>query len=178
MVPENNKDQENREEQDLINKDGGAQIAKPTARLSKSQSKPKAYIGFLFAISSAFTTSISSVLTRKCVLFTASEIALVMNVIMLVIMMSIIIRKGENLLGLKSSRCLIATRSLINTIGLITAMSSLKLISPSDTGAIVHTNVILVAIMSRLVFKEMISFVHIICLFIAVIGRFKTFSSF
>lgn len=159
------------ESQDLINKDNENNESSRVA----TNAKPRPYIGLIFSLLSAFFLSTSNIFARKAVFFAGVEITFVSFLLMLSVMMFMMIRSGKNLLGPKGHRCLLILRSLMIIIAIVFMKSSVKLISPSDATAIFHTNVILVAILSRFLFKEILSFIHVFCLFIAILGNIGLF---
>jgi len=132
----------------------------------------KQYLGFPLAIASALFLSLANTFARKALLFGGSEIALLSYVITLFTMLVVIWWRGENPLGPNGNRRLTLIRSVIIIMAIVSMKCSVKLISPSDATALFHTNVIIVAVIARFIFKEMLGFIHILCLFLAITGFF------
>lgn len=168
----NTDSKDGREIQELIEKSNEPknETQNETPAAVKSARPTRPYLGFIFSLASAFFLSMSHVFARKAVFFTGIEVVLVSYVLTLVVMMSLMIRKGHSLLGPKGHRGLVMFRSLLIVVAIMSMKSSVKLISPSDATAIFHTNVIIVAILARCIFKELLSFIHIFCLIIAIAG--------
>lgn len=142
---------------------------KPNKKRDKHFSKR--YLGFLFAILSALFLSMGNVFARKASFFSGSELPFMSYSMTLLSMLAVICIRKESPFGPREHRTIIFVRSCFVVITSILAKTSVKLISPSDTTAIMHTNVILVVLLARVIFKEMLSFIHIFCLFIAITGK-------
>ena len=127
----------------------------------------------MFTIASAFFLSIANIFTRKAILFSGSESSLFSYLFGLVAMLCIKLYKRENPLGPKGHRYLVFIRAFFIVFALITIKTAVRLISPSDATAIFHINVIVVAILARILFKEILSFIHIFCVFIALTGTYS-----
>lgn len=143
----------------------------PNEKNAPKLAKTRPFIGLIFALASAFFLSLAGVLARKCVIFTASEITLLSFIMVLITMTILMARKAKSPLGPKGHRSLMTARALLYALTIFSTMTSVKLISPSDTMSLFHTNVIFLTILSRLIFKEKMSFIHVICLFMAIIGK-------
>lgn len=150
---------------DISKKDDPNEIVAPTAPRTRS------FIGFLFAIASAFSLSITNIFARKAVLYSGAEVVFATNVLILISIGITMLVKKQNLLGPKENRRLLVIRSVLITIAIICMRSSVKLVNPSDSTAIFHTNIIVVAILARCIFREFLSFIHIFSLIIAIFGK-------
>lgn len=166
MENKNNQTQQDTapENEDLIEK-------KQQINENEITKRPRTFIGLLFAILSALFLSIMNITVRKASMLSSIELTCAQLLITLVSITVIMIFKGQHLIGPKGCRRYIALRALFAIATWLCMTTSLKMISPSDSAALIHTNVIIVAIMSRFIFKEILSFVHIFCLFIAILGN-------
>lgn len=132
----------------------------------------KHLIGVFLGLLSTFSLSMGSIFARKAELFNGSELALTSSIVIFVIISIIIRVQGKSLLGPAENRMILMVRGLLVTFALLSLRISVKLITPSDTIALFHMNVIIVALLARLMFKEMLSFVHIFALIISLIGYY------
>lgn len=133
--------------------------------------KLKRYLGIMLALLSALFLSFANILTRLACLFSGSEIALIGYTITLLVMSTHLCARRQNLLGPREHRRALFIRSLAVIVGVVSMANSVKLISPSDATAVFQTNVIVVALLASFVFNEVLSFIHIFCLFIAISGK-------
>ena len=140
-------------------------------KVEKKRRDFKQYIGIFLGLISAFFLSIANIFARKAELFSGSEITVFSNITLLIPMLAVVCWKKENPLGPKKHRCVLFIRGIVHSLGVLSMKISVKLISPSDATALLHTNAIIVALMSRFIFKEMFSFIHILCLFMAITGK-------
>ena len=131
----------------------------------------KRFLGIFLGILSAFLYSVTAVLACRAHLFHGNEIALITCVAMLVPMLVFALARGHNPLGPKEHRKLCLFRALLIVLVLTLNKISIKLINPSDANAIFQSNVIIVAILSRFVYKEMLSIVHFFCIFMTITGN-------
>jgi drug/metabolite transporter (DMT)-like permease len=75
------------------------------------------------------------------------------------------------LFGQKEQRKLLIIRGLFGMSGLILLHFSIKLIDPSDSASLLHTNVIIISILARLLLGEKFTIAHIISIFATVAGN-------
>jgi drug/metabolite transporter (DMT)-like permease len=104
-------------------------------------------------------------------LLVATEHLTILSVIGSVSMLIIMKYKKISLLGPEGSqRKWLLVRGAIRVVGLLSLYFALSLIPPSDCNAILHSSVILTAILSRIIFKEKLSFTHVIAIAFTVTG--------
>lgn len=129
------------------------------------------YFGLLLALVSAFFITLSNLFGRKCVLLTASDISIVNYLVALIVMASLLVRNKQSLFGPRSLRLLLTLRAFFYALSILLILSSIKLIEPSNSTALFHTNVIILAVLSRIFFKEKLGCIHIFSLAISIIGN-------
>lgn len=135
--------------------------------VDKSKSGCKSMYGILLAFLTAFLQGISSIIIKKTYTLNGSEQAAIRYLVQLVVMSIVIKYKGINLLKIKKQRVLLFVRALLGTIGLTCAYFAFTLIDPADNVAIVNSSVIITAVISRFVFKERLSLVHLTSIMMA-----------
>ena len=74
--------------------------------------------------------------------------------------------------GEKKERKLLILRGSFGVVALTCLHFSIKLIDPSDSVSILHTNVVFVAFLARFFLKEKFSFAFLIAMFLTIIGIF------
>ena len=152
----------------------GEKIEKTSATKKKSGTENQ-LLGFFFGLISAVFLSIANIFARKAALFSGSDIVFVSFVFIFLCMLFVTCKRKENILGPKEQRKALFCRALMVTFGILSMKSAVKLISPSDATALLHTNVIIVAVFARFIFKEFLSFIHVLCLFMAIAGIYLRF---
>ena len=132
----------------------------------------KNYYGLFLALLSAFFLAISNVCIKNVRILSGSEQSTVRYVFQLLIMGVILVRQTPRLhmLGESSQRRLLAVCGLSGAVGLISLHLAVKLIDPSDAVALIRTNVIIVALFSRVVLGEKFSLLQIGGLALTVAG--------
>ena len=140
---------------------------------TKLQIYMKRFHGIFFSVISAICLSIYSTLIKKAKIFSGSEQACVQYVLRLIILITIARLKGLNIFGKREERKLLALRGLFGALTMIFMNFSLKLITPSDSVALMHTNIVFISIMARFFLKEKFSLMDFIILVLTVIGKFS-----
>jgi drug/metabolite transporter (DMT)-like permease len=106
-------------------------------------------------------------------MFSGSEQACVQYVLRLIILITIARLKGLNIFGKREERKLLALRGLFGALTMIFMNFSLKLITPSDSVALMHTNIVFISILARFFLKEKFSLMDFIILILTVIGKLE-----
>ena len=132
----------------------------------------RSYYGIWLALVSAFFLALSNTFIKKARFLCGSEQTFVRYVVQLVIMMAIMCRNKLNVLGDADGkqRRLLAYRGIFGTIGLVCIHFSVKMIDPSDAVALIHTNVVIVAVLSRFLLNEKLSIMQIGALTLTCVG--------
>ena len=144
---------------------------KPSAKKKRSGAANQ-LLGIFFGLVSTFFASIGNIFARKAALFSGSDVVFVAFSFIFICMLFVIWKRKESVLGPKEYRMTLFWQALVVTFAIISLKTAIKLISPSDATALLYTNVIMVALLARFLFKEFLSFVHVFCLFIAIAGIF------
>ena len=126
--------------------------------------------GIGFGVLSALFYAISSTLVKKANIFAASEVAAIQYVLRIVILACIARYKGLNVLGDSGQRKLLAYRGLSGALTMIFINFSTKLIAPSDSIALLHTNVVMVAILARIFLGDKFTMLHMLILVLTGFG--------
>ena len=128
------------------------------------------YKGFLFAFLSTILFSITNTSIKKANYVAGSDQVCIRMVIQLVCMGFISKAKHLDLLGPKGTRKILMFRGMLAAIGLITVTFSLKLIDPSDSVSILHSNMIVTAITARIFLNEKLGTAHIVSTIVTLTG--------
>jgi uncharacterized membrane protein len=130
------------------------------------------YYGILLALGSALFLALSGTFIKKARFLYASEQTFVRYLVQLLTMMLVMQHKKLNFLGDSDNkqRRLLAMRGIIGTVGLMCLHFSVKLIDPSDSVALFHTNVLIVAILSRFMLSEKLSIIQVAALMLTIVG--------
>jgi drug/metabolite transporter (DMT)-like permease len=126
--------------------------------------------GISFGVLSALFYAISSTLVKKTKIFTGSEMAAIQYVLRMILLTSIARYKGLNIFGQPGQRKLLAFRGLSGALTMIFINFSTKLIVPSDSIALLHTNVIMVAILARIFLGDKFTMLHFLILVLTGFG--------
>jgi drug/metabolite transporter (DMT)-like permease len=126
--------------------------------------------GICFGILSAFFYAISSTLVKKAKMFTGTELATIQYILRIILLTTIARYKGLNIFGEKGKRKLLAYRGFSGALTMIFINFSTKLIVPSDSIALLHTNVIMVAVLARVFLGDKFTMVHLIILVFTCFG--------
>lgn len=139
----------------------------------KHENNIKPFLGITLSLLSSLSLSLCNVFTRRAQLFSASDNVFISSLLNLFIMFLVAYKKGVDPLGPKEHRRMSMLRSVVLAVSIITIRISVKLISPSDATALRQLNTVMVALMARFIFNEMLSFIHVASLFMAIIGKFS-----
>ena len=101
---------------------------------------------------------------------TGSEQVFVRYSIQAVVMGCIILYTKETFFGLKQSRKLLILRGSIGAISLIALHFSVKLINPSDAGALINLHTVFVCFIARIFLKEKINLAQVTSLVMSLFG--------
>jgi drug/metabolite transporter (DMT)-like permease len=129
------------------------------------------YYGIALALMSALFLSLSVIFFKKAKFFSGSDQATVRYAIQLIIMVSVARYRQLKLFGAKEQRKLLIIRGIFGMCGLIFLHFSIKLIDPSDSASLLHTNVIIISILARLFLGEKLTVAHIISIIATVAGK-------
>ena len=107
--------------------------------------------------------TIGNILVKKTTFFNGFDISLVRYAIMFTISAAVAKHKRLHLFSRDHPNRQLYGRS-VSGLGMILFAITIKLIDPSDAVSLFSTNVIYIAVLSRIFFKEMFSLIHIISL--------------
>lgn len=138
-------------------------ITKPVKKVSK-------FKGFIFVMISAGFNTFQNYFMRKAYFFNGSEQTVFRYLFQLVLMIIMARYYKLNLLGPKGIRIQLVVRGILGASGLLLLNISIKLIDPSDSIALFFSNVIIISILARFIFKEKFTIAHIIALIAMVFG--------
>jgi drug/metabolite transporter (DMT)-like permease len=133
--------------------------------------------GILYALLSSCLITTSFLIAKSCYYFKGSDQCIFRYSTQLILMIIFYAWHGSQ--NRKKSKTdgstrgnikWLIVRGIFGTIGLLCAISAIKLINPSDCNAILNTKVILVLLFSRFFLKEKHTIVHIFSLLIAIAG--------
>jgi drug/metabolite transporter (DMT)-like permease len=145
--------------------------------LSKLYDKIELYRGILYASLSAFFSSVTHIILRRCTYFYGSDQVLVRYIIQL-ILVSIFYyfhsrkaKLNDTIAdSLKGKRKLLLLRGLFGAIGILSVVFSIKLINPSDTIAILNCKIVLISVCSKVFLNEKYTIVHILSILMTIFG--------
>jgi len=125
--------------------------------------------GFLFSLMNSITNTIASVFLKKAVFFSAVDNGVIRFFLMIVLSSSIAKYNGLQIFSSDNPNKYLLIRG-VYSLGVIFYYIALRLISPSDAVSLVNTNIIFLAILSRLFLKEKFSIVHLVALGLVIFG--------
>ena len=126
--------------------------------------------GIGFGVLSAFFYALSSTLVKKAKMFTGAEMAALQYIMRMCILTCIARYKGLNIFGNPGQRRLLAYRGVSGALTMIFINFSTKLIVPSDSIALLHTNVVMVAILARIFLGDKFTMLHLVILVLTAFG--------
>ena len=141
--------------------------------VKKKKPRSNAYLklhGIFFGVFSAFFYALSSTLVKKTKIFTGTEMAATQYVLRVSLLTAVARYKGLNTFGNPGQRKLLALRGLSGALTMIFINFSTKLIVPSDSIALLHTNVIMVAILARIFLGDKFTVLHLLILILTAFG--------
>lgn len=136
-------------------------IVKKTLVNSHPPRRP--FLGFSFSILGSLTAGFSSIFLKKTVFFSGVDNAMIRFTIMLIASVCIAKYHRLEIFSAKNPNKYLLIKGA-SSLGLIVFYVALRLISPSDAVSLLNTNIIYVAIFSRIFFKEKFSIVHVAAL--------------
>lgn len=118
--------------------------------------------GSVYAILSAFGFCASNVVMKKSIHLSATDHSLVRYLLSLVIFIIICRFNDLKFLGPRKQFKLLCARGIIGTCSLLSFYISIMLLDPSDSTTLVHSAIIITAILSRLFLGEKLTIAHLI----------------
>lgn len=126
--------------------------------------------GSFIAILSAFFVSIGGIFYKKAITMNGSDNSVLRYTYQLIAMLALLKYKKIPILGPKEHRKLLFARSCVGAVAVISLNFGLKYIDPSDNIAIMHTNVIITAILAKILLKEKFTIFHFISVVVTLGG--------
>jgi drug/metabolite transporter (DMT)-like permease len=133
--------------------------------------------GIFYALLSSCLITTSGIIVKSCYYFKGSDQCIFRYTTQLILMIIFYWWHGsQNRKNSKSDGSTkgnvkwLILRGIIGTIALLSTISAIKLINPSDCNAIFNTKVIIVLLFSRFFLNEKHTIVHICSLLIAIVG--------
>lgn len=143
-----------------INQGAGEASRKP----SIFEAYKNTFYGFSFAIISSIMMTTSNILTKKASFFNGFDISFIRYATMFLTSTCIAKYKGMDLFSRSYPNKFLYARAT-SGLGMIIYSVTIKLIDPSDAVSLFATNIIYIAILSRIFFKEKFTIIHIVSLF-------------
>ncbi len=126
-------------------------------------------LGFIYSMISSIMSSISTIFLKKTVFFNGVDNSIMRSLVIAIFSIPIAKNKGLSIFSSKNpNKYLIITS--INSITVILFFVALRLISPSDAVSLLNTNILYLAILSRILFKEKFSIIHLLALSLVLSG--------
>lgn len=139
---------------------------------SKKNSEMLSYYGLFFAIISSLLAALSNVYMKKAAFFNGAEQALAKySVQLVVISILILFNKHGSFLGVKEDRIKLSIRGFFAVAQVLAFYFSFSFIVPSDTMALNRISIVLVAIASRFLFKEMLNVIYCLAILLTLAGK-------
>jgi drug/metabolite transporter (DMT)-like permease len=132
--------------------------------------KLKSQEGSFYAIMSALSISLSGIFYKKAGSMNGSDNSIFRYLIQLLTMICVLKYKKIPLLGPRDQRKLLLTRSFFGTVAVLSSNFAITFINPSDTVALSHTNIILIAVIARIFLKESLGLQHLMALLMTITG--------
>ncbi len=131
----------------------------------------KYHKGILYALFSALTIALSTVLIKRVNLFNGSDISLVRFTMQFALMFAIIKHKRLTLLGPKVERASLCFRGLFGAVSVISMNFAVKyMLNPSDSQSIYECSIIFTAILSRIILCEKLNIGHLVSIILTIVG--------
>ena len=160
----------------LINlKEDGSKLLEPPPTPIKSQTTEantnlNQLKGFLFGVLSALGFCLSQVLMKRAKYLSPTDHSTVRYTITLITMILILRYKKLKILGPRKEFKLLAARGIFGAVSLILFYFAIMLLSPSDTVTLVHSGIIITAIISRIFLHEKLTIAHLIAILLTING--------
>jgi drug/metabolite transporter (DMT)-like permease len=140
----------------------------PEAKQTKSRLIK--FYGVFLSLLAALLSSISIILVKKASLLSSSDQNFIRYSTQLIITSSVVYWKKIDLSELRNQQWIFLTRAVIGVIGLMASYTALSLIHPSDASSIANSNIVVTAVISRFLFKEKFTPIHVVSLIMTCIG--------
>lgn len=134
------------------------------------QTLKRTLVGFSVSILSTLLNVMSNILVKRSTFFTAFEFSFVQYVITFFVMSVGILYYNVSPLGPAHCRKLLLARGCLGPFSLLAMFTSLKLIDPSDSVALLSFTVLFVAILGRIFLREKISIVYVFSTLVILVG--------
>lgn len=132
--------------------------------------EPIQFKGTVYAILSAFGFCASNVAMKKSIYLSATDHSLVRYLLSFVVFVIICRYNDLKLLGPRKQFKLLCVRGVIGTCSLLAFYVSIMLLDPSDSTTLVHSAIVITAILSRLFLGEKLTIAHLIATLFTVNG--------
>lgn len=130
----------------------------------------KSYAGCLLAILAACLFPIANIFIKMSSFLNGVEHLLVFMALKLIVLSPMCVLMGQNPLGEKRHRWLLIARGIIGSVASVLCYKGIVLLPPSDTASLVHTCIIITAVISRLALNEKLDLSHLLSLGLTIIG--------
>lgn len=124
--------------------------------------------GFILGIVSAIFLSLSNIFMKAARITTGSEQVFVRYSVQAIVMGSIILWTKKTFFGPKESWKLLNLRGCLGAISLTALHFSVKLINPSDAGALINLHTVFVCFVARMILKEKINLAQVTSLIMSI----------
>ena len=116
--------------------------------------------GTIYGVLSAFSFCAAQVVMKRTKHFSPSDISLIRYFVSLILMVVILRYHKLKLLGPRKQFKLLLTRGVFGAFSLLSFYFSLMLMNPSDSVALLHSSIIITAVLSRLFLGEKLTLAH------------------
>lgn len=116
--------------------------------------------GTIYGVLSAFSFCAAQVVMKRTKHFSPSDISLIRYIVSLILMVIILRYHKLKLLGPRKQFKLLLTRGIFGAFSLLSFYFSLMLMNPSDSVALLHSSIIITAVLSRLFLGEKLTLAH------------------
>jgi drug/metabolite transporter (DMT)-like permease len=130
----------------------------------------RSFYGLALSFLTAFLGSVTITLVKKAHLLNSSDQNFIRYTTQFIITSIVIAYNKIDLSEHKNQRGVFIWRALVGVIGMMSSYTAVTLIHPSDSSAISNSNIIMTAVVSRIVFKEKLSPIHLVSVVMACAG--------
>lgn len=131
------------------------------------------FYGSTLAILYGFIYALSNVFFKKTPFFNGAERTLTTYVFIAILVGGFMLWKKISFWGTSESRRNLCMRGFFGVLYVLSFQIALSFIQPSDVIALARINIIIVAIVSRFLFKEMLNFTIILAILFTIAGKKK-----
>ena len=124
--------------------------------------KTNQFKGSIYAILSAFGYCASNVVMKKALYLSATDHALLRYLLTLLVFGLVSKYNNLELMGPRNQFKLLVIRGVIGTVSLLTFYFAIVLLNPSDTTTLIHSAIIITAVLSRLFLGEKLTIAHLL----------------